>query len=219
MRIGKLVMRLIVGLGNPGEKHLNNRHNIGFMAADKIRETCGFSPFRRRFHGLISEGKIGKNAVRILKPTTFMNESGRSVGETVKFFKLSSDKVFVFYDDLDLVPGKCRVKLGGGAGGHNGLKSIDNQIGNDYWRVRLGIGHPGHKDRVLRYVLQDFAKKEQNTWLAILLESLADNIQLLIESNENTLMSKLALAVFPGDEKALSKKVPKNEPSDQNNLE
>lgn len=212
-------MRLLVGLGNPGEKHLNNRHNIGFMAADKIRETYDFSPYRRRFQGLISEGKIGNNSVRILKPTTFMNESGRSVGETIKFFKLPSDKVFVFYDDLDLVPGKCRIKLGGGAGGHNGLKSLDNQIGNEYWRVRLGIGHPGHKDRVLRYVLQDFAKKERNTWLTILLESLADNIQLLIESNENTLMSKLALAVFPGDEKVLSKNIPENEPTDQNNLE
>ena len=212
-------MRLLVGLGNPGEKHLNNRHNIGFMAADKIREKYGFSSYRRRFQGLISEGKIGNKSIRILKPTTFMNESGRSVGETVKFFKLSSDKVFVFYDDLDLVPGKCRIKFGGGAGGHNGLKSLDNQIGNEYWRIRLGIGHPGHKDRVLRYVLQDFAKKEQNAWLAILLESLADNIHLLIESNENTLMSKLALAVFPGDEKTVSKKVPKNEPSDQNNLE
>ena len=212
-------MRLLVGLGNPGEKHLNNRHNIGFMAADKIRETYGFSPYRRRFQGLISEGKIGNTSIRILKPTTFMNESGRSVGETVKFFKLSNDKVFVFYDDLDLVPGKCRIKFGGGAGGHNGLKSLDNKIGNEYWRVRLGIGHPGHKDRVLRYVLQDFAKKEQNSWLAILLESLADNIHLLIESNENTLMSKLALAVFPGDEKTVSKKFSKNEPSDQNNLE
>ena len=212
-------MRLLVGLGNPGEKHLNNRHNIGFMAADKIRETYDFSPYRRRFQGLISEGKIGNNSVRILKPTTFMNESGRSVGETIKFFKLSSDKVFVFYDDLDLVPGKCRIKLGGGAGGHNGLKSLDNQIGNEYWRVRLGIGHPGHKDRVLRYVLQDFAKKEQNTWLAILLENLADNIHLLIERNENTLMSKLALAVFPKDEKVLSKNVQENEPTDQNNLE
>ena len=212
-------MRLLVGLGNPGEKHHNNRHNIGFMAADKIRETYDFSPYRRRFQGLISEGKIGNNSVRILKPTTFMNESGRSVGETIKFFKLPSHKVFVFYDDLDLVPGKCRIKLGGGAGGHNGLKSLDNQIGNEYWRVRLGIGHPGHKDRVLRYVLQDFAKKERNTWLTILLESLADNIQLLIESNENTLMSKLALAVFPGDEKVSSKNIPENEPTDQNNLE
>ena len=212
-------MRLLVGLGNPGEKHHNNRHNIGFMAADKIRETYGFSSYRRRFQGLISEGKIGNNSIRILKPTTFMNESGRSVGETIKFFKLPSHKVFVFYDDLDLVPGKCRIKLGGGAGGHNGLKSLDNQIGNEYWRVRLGIGHPGHKDRVLRYVLQDFAKKERNTWLTILLESLADNIELLIESNENTLMSKLALAVFPGDVKVLSKNVPENEPTDQNNLE
>ena len=212
-------MRLLVGLGSAGETPLNYRHNIGFMAADMIREPYGFSPYRRRFQGLISEGKIGNNSVRILKPTTFMNESGRSGGETVKFFKLSSDKVFVFYDDLDLIPGKCRIKLGGGAGGHNGLKSLDNQIGNEYWRVRLGIGHPGHKDRVLRYVLQDFAKKERNTWLTILLESLADNIELLIESNENTLMSKLAVAVFPKDEKVLSKNVQENEPTDQNNLE
>ena len=139
-------MRLLVGLGNPGEKHLNNRHNIGFMAADKIRETYGFSPYRRRFQGLISEGKIGNNSIRILKPTTFMNESGRSVSETVKFFKLSSDKVFVFYDDLDLVPGKCRIKFGGGAGGHNGLKCLDNQIVNNYWCFLLGIGHAGLKD-------------------------------------------------------------------------
>ena len=115
--------------------------------------------------------------------------------------------------------GNAASNWGGGAGGHNGLKSLDNQIGNEYWRVRLGIGHPGHKDRVLRYVLQDFAKKERNTWLTILLESLADNIELLIESNENTLMSKLALAVFPGDVKVLSKNVPENEPTDQNNLE
>jgi PTH1 family peptidyl-tRNA hydrolase len=148
-----------------------------------------------------------------------MNESGRSVGETVKFFKIPSNKVFVFYDDLDLVPGKCRIKFGGGAGGHNGLRSLDNQIGNEYWRVRLGIGHPGHKDKVLRYVLQDFAKKEQDTWLPTLIQSLADDIQLLIEGNENTLMTKLALSVFPGGDKALSKKTPKNEPSDQNNLE
>ena len=148
-----------------------------------------------------------------------MNESGRSVGETVKFFKIPSNKVFVFYDDLDLVPGKCRIKFGGGAGGHNGLRSLDNQIGNEYWRVRLGIGHPGHKDKVLRYVLQDFAKKEQDTWLPTLIQSLADDIQLLIEGNENTLMTKLALSVFPGSDKALSKKALKNEPSDQNNLE
>ena len=148
-----------------------------------------------------------------------MNESGRSVGETVKFFKIPSDKVFVFYDDLDLVPGKCRIKFGGGAGGHNGLRSLDNQIGNEYWRVRLGIGHPGHKDKVLRYVLQDFAKKEKDTWLSTLIQSLADDIQLLIEGNENTLMTKLALSVFPQGDKALSKKALKNEPSDQNNLE
>ena len=212
-------MFLLVGLGNPEKKHFNNRHNIGFIAADKIGETYNFSPYRCRFHGLISEGKIENKPVRILKPTTYMNESGRSVGETVQFFKIASNKVFVFYDDLDLVPGKCRIKFGGGTGGHNGLRSLDNQIGNEYWRVRLGIGHPGHKDKVLRYVLQDFAKKEQDTWLPTLIQSLADDIQLLIEGNENTLMTKLALSVFPGGDKALSKKTPKNEPSDQNNLE
>ena len=212
-------MFLLVGLGNPEKKHFNNRHNIGFIAADKIGETYNFSPYRCRFHGLISEGKIENKPVRILKPTTYMNESGRSVGETVKFFKIPSNKIFVFYDDLDLVPGKCRIKFGGGTGGHNGLRSLDNQIGNEYWRVRLGIGHPGHKDKVLRYVLQDFAKKEQDTWLSTLIQSLADDIQLLIEGKENTLMTKLALSVFPGSDKALSKKVPKNRPSGQNNLE
>jgi PTH1 family peptidyl-tRNA hydrolase len=189
-------MFLFVGLGNPEKKHITNRHNIGFMAVDDIMGKHQFPPYRNRFQGFISEGKIGRNTVRILKPITYMNESGRSVKEAVKFFKLKNDKVFVFYDDLDLIPGKCRIKYGGGSGGHNGLKSISAHIGVDYWRVRLGIGHPGHKDKVLRYVLQDFTKKEQSSWMPNLLNTLADNAELLLQNKENTLMSKLAVSVF-----------------------
>ena len=189
-------MFLFVGLGNPEKKHITNRHNIGFMAVDDIMGKHQFPPYRNRFQGFISEGKIGRNTVRILKPTTYMNESGRSVKEAVKFFKLKNDKVFVFYDDLDLIPGKCRIKYRGGSGGHNGLRSISAHIGVDYWRVRLGIGHPGHKDKVLRYVLQDFTKKEQSSWIPNLLNTLADNAELLLQNKENTLMSKLAVSVF-----------------------
>jgi PTH1 family peptidyl-tRNA hydrolase len=189
-------MFLFVGLGNPEKRHITNRHNIGFMAVDDIMEKHQFPPYRNRFQGFISEGKIGRNTVRILKPTTYMNESGRSVKEAVKFFKLKNDKVFVFYDDLDLIPGKCRIKYRGGSGGHNGLRSISAHIGVDYWRVRLGIGHPGHKDKVLRYVLQDFTKKEQSSWMPNLLNTLADNAELLLQNKENTLMSKLAVSVF-----------------------
>ena len=189
-------MFLFVGLGNPEKKHITNRHNIGFMAVDDIMGKHQFPPYRNRFQGFISEGKIGRNTVRILKPTTYMNESGRSVKETVKFFKLKNDKVFVFYDDLDLIPGKCRIKYGGGSGGHNGLRSLSAHIGADYWRVRLGIGHPGHRDKVLRYVLQDFTKKEQSSWIPNLLNTLADNAELLLQNKENTLMSKLAVSVF-----------------------
>ena len=189
-------MYLFVGLGNPEKKHIINRHNIGFMAVDNIMGKHRFPPYRSRFQGFISEGKIGRNTVRILRPTTYMNESGRSVKETVKFFKLKNDKVFVFYDDLDLIPGKCRIKYGGGSGGHNGLRSLSAHIGADYWRVRLGIGHPGHRDKVLRYVLQDFTKKEQSSWIPNLLNTLADNAELLLQNKENTLMSKLAVSVF-----------------------
>ncbi|MDC1172212.1 aminoacyl-tRNA hydrolase [Alphaproteobacteria bacterium] len=189
-------MFLFVGLGNPEKKHIINRHNIGFMAVDNIMGKHRFPPYRSRFQGFISEGKIGRNTVRILRPTTYMNESGRSVKETVKFFKLKNDKVFVFYDDLDLIPGKCRIKYGGGSGGHNGLRSLSAHIGADYWRVRLGIGHPGHRDKVLRYVLQDFTKKEQSSWIPNLLNTLADNAELLLQNKENTLMSKLAVSVF-----------------------
>jgi PTH1 family peptidyl-tRNA hydrolase len=194
-------MFLLVGLGNPEKKHKANRHNIGFMAADSVAEKHQFSPYRNRFQGFISEGKISGVPVRILKPSTYMNESGRSVGEAVRFFKLPANNIYVFYDDLDLIPGKCRIKYGGSAGGHNGLRSLDAHIGKEYWRVRLGIGHPGHKEKVLGHVLQDFTKTEQNSWLSVLMQSLAENIHLLTQRDENVLMSKLASSVFPQNEK------------------
>ena len=200
-------MFLFVGLGNPEKKHIINRHNIGFMAVDDIMEKYRFPPYRNRFQGFISEGKIGRNTVKILKPATYMNESGRSVKEAVRFFKLKNDKVFVFYDDLDLIPGKCRIKYGGGSGGHNGLRSLSAHIGVDYWRVRLGIGHPGHKDKVLRYVLQDFTKEEQNSWISSLLNTLTDNAELLLQNKENTLMSKLAVSVFSEKENTSEEKI------------
>ena len=190
-------MFLFVGLGNPGPKHSGQRHNIGFMAVDEIARRHGFGPFRARFQGLISEGTIGGQPVRLLKPTTFMNESGRSVGEAVRFFKLRTAHVYTFYDDLDLKPGKCRVKIGGGAGGHNGLRSLDAHIGKEYWRIRLGIGHPGHKDRVYAYVLQDFAKAERTSWLPKLLDVVSDEAGFLVQGEENAFMSRLAHAVFP----------------------
>ena len=190
-------MFLFVGLGNPGPKHAGQRHNIGFMTVDEIARRHGFGPFRARFQGLISEGTIAGQPVRILKPLTYMNESGRSVGEALRFFKLRSAHVYTFYDDLDLKPGKCRVKIGGGAGGHNGLRSLDAHIGKEYWRVRLGIGHPGHKDRVLAYVLQDFAKAERTSWLPKLFDAAADDAGLLVQGEENAFMSRMSHAVFP----------------------
>ncbi|MDG2286030.1 MAG: aminoacyl-tRNA hydrolase [Alphaproteobacteria bacterium] len=190
-------MFLFVGLGNPGPKHAGQRHNIGFMAVDEIARRHGFSAFRARFQGLISEGTIAGQLVRLLKPMTFMNESGRSVGEALRFFKLRTPHVYTFYDDLDLKPGKCRVKIGGGAGGHNGLRSMDSHISKEYWRVRLGIGHPGHKDKVHAYVLQDFVKAERTSWLPKLLDAAADDAGLLVQGEENAFMSRMAQAVFP----------------------
>jgi len=153
-------MRLFVGLGNPGTKFAGNRHNIGFMAVDRIAVDHGFPAFRSRFQGEVSEGRLGTERVVLLKPGTFMNLSGQSVGEAMRYFKLDPQDVLVFHDELDLAPGKVRLKTGGGHAGHNGLRSIHAHIGDDYGRVRIGIGHPGHKDRVSAYVLADFAKAE-----------------------------------------------------------
>ena len=159
-------MKLFVGLGNPGKKYVNNRHNIGFMALDQIANDHSFSSWKSKFQGQLSDGKLGLEKVILLKPETFMNLSGQSVSETIKFYKIKTEDVVVFHDELDLSPSKLRVKTSGGHAGHNGRRSIHQHIGPDYQRVRMGIGHPGHKDRVANYVLSDFAKSDQN-WLRI----------------------------------------------------
>ena len=153
-------MLLMVGLGNPGTKYAGNRHNVGFMALDRIAADHGFSPWRARFQGEIAEGRLDDVRVTLLKPATFMNLSGQSVGEAMRYLKLTPADVIVLHDELDLAPGRVRVKQGGGHAGHNGLRSIHQHIGESYGRVRIGIGHPGHKDRVAAYVLSDFAKAE-----------------------------------------------------------
>ncbi len=189
-------MLLLVGLGNPGSKYADNRHNIGFMAVDEIVRRHGFAPERRRFQGLTSEGTLAGQKVLVLKPQTFMNESGKSVGEAVRFFKLDPDRIVVFHDELDLEPGKLRVKKGGGLAGHNGLKSLAAHIGKDFRRVRLGIGHPGDKNRVMRYVLRDFPKADDK-WLDPLLDAMAEAAPLLAGKDDAAFASKVALILNP----------------------
>lgn len=166
-------MKLFVGLGNPGDKYACHRHNVGFMAVDRIAERHGFSPWRRRFQGLTAEGSLAGQRVVLLKPQTYMNESGRSVGEAARYLKLGLDDIVVFHDELDLAPGRVKVKAGGGNAGHNGLRSISAHIGNDFVRVRIGIGHPGSKDAVVPYVLHDFSKSDRE-WLEPVLDAIAD---------------------------------------------
>lgn len=187
-------MQLLVGLGNPGDKYRNNRHNAGFQAIDAIADRHGFSSFRQKFSGLICEGTIDGEKVLLLKPQTFMNNSGDSVQAAVKFYKLAPEDVTVIYDEIDLTPGKVRIKRGGGNGGHNGLRSIDPQIGTNYRRVRIGVGHPGRKDAVMHWVLGDFSKEERG-WMTPLYETLADNAGLLLKGDDSGLMNKLAIAV------------------------
>jgi peptidyl-tRNA hydrolase, PTH1 family len=190
-------MILLVGLGNPGEKYARNRHNIGFMAADAIVRRHSFSPPRARFQGLVSEGTFGGEKAIVLKPTTYMNESGRAVGEAMRFYKLTPADVVVFYDELDLEAAKVRMKTGGGAAGHNGIRSIAAHIGPDFRRVRLGIGHPGAKDRVLGYVLGDFSKAEAADWVDPMLDAIADAAPLLAEGKDATFANKVHLALNP----------------------
>ncbi|MDE2514866.1 MAG: aminoacyl-tRNA hydrolase [Rhodospirillales bacterium] len=186
-------MLLWVGLGNPEPGMARNRHNIGFMAVDVIAIRHGFSPWRPRFQGLVAEGAVDGRKILLLKPLTYMNESGRSVQAACAFFKLPPDAVAVFHDELDLAPGKMRVKRGGGAAGHNGLRSIDRMLGTqEYWRVRLGIGHPGDKERVLGHVLGDFAKSDRD-WLVALLDALADSAGMLARGEAEAFMTKVAL--------------------------
>ncbi|MEP4379884.1 MAG: aminoacyl-tRNA hydrolase [Alphaproteobacteria bacterium] len=188
-------MRLVVGLGNPGPKHRNNRHNIGFMAADEIVRRHGLSAPRAKFQGDVSEGQIGAERVIVLKPATFMNESGRAVGEAVRFYKLAPEDVIVIYDEIDLVAAKLKVKQGGGHAGHNGLRSIDAHLGDkNYWRVRLGVGHPGDKAQVKNYVLGDFSKADQN-WLTAELAAVAEELPALFEDRASDFMSRVAMAV------------------------
>lgn len=198
-------MLLFVGLGNPGEKYAKHRHNVGFMAVDEIVRRHGFAAAREKFHGLVSEGSIGGERVIALKPLTFMNESGRAVQAALAFYKIELARVFVFYDEIDLAPGKVRVKQGGGAAGHNGIRSIDAHCGPLFWRVRIGVGHPGDKARVHSFVLSDFAKAER-VWLNPLLEALAQHSPLLAAEKVSDYMSKVAMsAPAPSNEKYIEK--------------
>jgi len=186
-------MLLWVGLGNPEPGMARQRHNIGFMAIDRIAERHGFTPWRSRFKGLIAEGSIGSEKIIALKPLTYMNLSGESVQQAASFFKTPPESITAFHDELDLAPGKVRVKKGGGAAGHNGLRSMDRMLGTpDYHRVRLGIGHPGIKELVTGHVLGDFAKQDQD-WLNVLLDAVADGAPLLAAGKPEEFMTKVAL--------------------------
>jgi peptidyl-tRNA hydrolase, PTH1 family len=187
-------MRLFVGLGNPGSKYQGNRHNIGFMAVDEIARRHGFGPWRRRFQGETSEGTIGVERVILLKPTTYMNDSGQSVGEAANFFKIEMGDITVFHDEIELPPAKVRVKLGGGIAGHNGLRSISAHVGNEYRRVRLGVGHPGVKDLVHSHVLNDFAKSDM-PWVEALREVVAENAALIVTGQDSAFQNKVHLAM------------------------
>ena len=190
-------MKLFVGLGNPGDRYARHRHNVGFMAVERIADRHRFGPWRQRFQGRLAEGMLDGERVWLLEPQTFMNESGRAIAEAARFMKLPPGDVVVFHDELDLVAGKVRVKAGGGVAGHNGLRSADACLGSrDFRRVRIGIGHPGHKDRVTGHVLSDFHKAEQ-TWLEPLLDAMAEAAPLLASGEDNAFMSRVALLTQP----------------------
>jgi PTH1 family peptidyl-tRNA hydrolase len=187
-------MLLFVGLGNPGPRFVGNRHNIGFMAVEAIARSHNIAPWRRRFQGVAVEGLVGGDKTLLLLPGTYMNESGRAVADAVTFYKLSVSDVVVFHDELELPPGKVRVKTGGGNAGHNGLRSVSAHIGNDYRRVRIGIGHPDDKKLVENYVLQDFAKSEK-PWVEAVCDIIADNAGLLTQHKDSTFQNKVHLAM------------------------
>ena len=198
-------MLLIAGLGNPGAEHSRQRHNIGFMAADAIARRHSFSPWSKKFSGLAAEGLLGGEKVLLLKPQTYMNESGRSVGEAARFLKVPIGDVIVIYDEIDLVPGKLKVKTGGGNAGHNGLRSISAHLENDYVRVRIGVGHPGSKDAVAHYVLNDFAKSER-AWVAGMLDAIAEAAPFLAKGDASRFMTKVTQLLDPdADEPAPAK--------------
>ncbi|MFQ1701820.1 aminoacyl-tRNA hydrolase [Loktanella agnita] len=205
-------MKLLVGLGNPGAKYAHNRHNIGFMALDRIASDHGFSGWRSKFQGQIAEGRFGSTKVTLLKPETFMNLSGQAVGEAMRYLKLSSEDVIIFHDEIDLAPGKVRLKTGGGHAGHNGLRSVHGHIGPDYDRVRLGVGHPGHKDAVPGYVLRDFPKADQN-WLDDELRGISDGIADLVAGDGPKFLNAIALRVNPPRSSTSTPKAQVSEPA------
>ena len=187
-------MRLLVGLGNPGAEYARNRHNIGFMALDAIRSRHGIAAWRRRFHGVATEGELAGERVVLLLPGTFMNDSGLAVAEAAHFYKIGAGDIVVFHDEIELPPGKVRVKTGGGNAGHNGLRSISSHVGNDYRRVRIGVGHPGVKELVHNHVLSDFAKAER-PWVEAVCDIIADNAGLIAKGNDASFQNKVHLAM------------------------
>ncbi|HKL70777.1 aminoacyl-tRNA hydrolase [Salibaculum sp.] len=211
-------MKLLVGLGNPGAKYARNRHNIGFMAVDRIAEDQGFAPWRSKFQAELTEGRLGTEKVILLKPQTFMNLSGQSVGEAMRFYKLDSTDVIVFHDEIDLAPGKVRLKSGGGHAGHNGLRSIHQHIGPHYDRVRLGVGHPGDKNKVSGYVLSDFAKADHD-WLDDEMRGISDGAAQLAQDEGPKFLNAVAARVAPARPstpapKPVAKPAPEPEPED-----
>ena len=189
-------MLIFAGLGNPGAKYARNRHNIGYMAVDRIAGDHGFGPWKSRFQGKVSEGRLGREKILLLKPETFMNLSGQSVGEAMRFYKLTPDDITVLHDEIDLVPGKVRVKTGGGHAGHNGLRSVHQHIGETYQRVRLGVGHPGRKELVPHYVLHDFHKADDD-WIEDVLRGVSDGAPYLADGAKDRFQNAVALRTAP----------------------
>jgi PTH1 family peptidyl-tRNA hydrolase len=187
-------MLLFVGLGNPGTRHAHNRHNIGFMVVDEIARRHNIGPWRRRFQGVAAEGPIAGERILLLKPETFMNDSGRAVADAEHFYKVPLGDIVVVHDEIELPPGKVRVKVGGGIAGHNGLRSVSAHVGNEYRRVRIGVGHPGVKELVHPHVLSDFAKSER-PWVEALCEIIAENAALLVKGQDNSFQNKVHLAM------------------------
>ncbi|TGQ71401.1 MAG: aminoacyl-tRNA hydrolase [Mesorhizobium sp.] len=210
-------MLVFAGLGNPGAKYADNRHNVGFMAADAIARRHSFSPWSKKFQGLIAEGTLGGEKIILIKPQTFMNLSGQSVGEALRFYKLDLSALTVFYDEIDLAEGKLRIKTGGGAGGHNGIRSIDGHVGNAYRRVRIGVGHPGVKEMVQHHVLGDFAKADRE-WLEPLLDAIADNAAMIVKGDDSGFMNKAALAVQGKADAEPEKPAQKQAPKQQSHV-
>jgi PTH1 family peptidyl-tRNA hydrolase len=203
-------MQLLVGLGNPGERYARTRHNVGFMAIDRIAEQYRFNPWKKKFQGLVAEGEIDGARVTLLKPETYMNESGRSVGEALRYLKLDLADIAVFHDELDLVPGKIKLKVGGGNAGHNGLRSLTAHIGNEYRRVRIGIGHPGSKDAVVHFVLHDFAKSDAE-WLEPVLDAIAGAAGRLAHGDDARFLSEVARVLQASDSESRRQDEPETE--------